>query len=106
MSEQRLPEVSSANPTDGDDHTYYIDDSLTVMGHLTACNKCGRKILVEMALIGSQHHVGLTATCGECLMISEELRNEHPQIAAKIDRWLHEERIQNVNEQTRRGNVS
>ncbi|HTU19642.1 MAG TPA: hypothetical protein VMG10_16395 [Gemmataceae bacterium] len=88
MSEQPLPDAPSGNATDGDDHTYYIDDSLTVMGQLTACNKCGRTILVEMALIGVQHHVGLTATCGECLMIPQQFRKEHPQIAAKIDRWL------------------
>jgi len=88
MSEQPLRDVPPAKATDEDDPTYYIDDALTIMGHLTACNKCGRKILVEMALIGAQHHVGLTATCGECLMLPEQLRKEYPRIAAKIDRWL------------------
>lgn len=73
------------------DETYHIpgaNDRLAVRGHLTACRKCGRKILVEMGLIGSTHHVGVTATCGECLMLSEQLRKEQPEIASKVERWL------------------
>ena len=70
--------------------TYYIDGDFTVVGHLTACSKCGRKMLVEMALIGSQHHVGVTVVCGNCLVVTEEFRKEHPKIVSTIENWLHE----------------
>jgi hypothetical protein len=55
------------------DETYYIDgdQGLAVLGYLTACHKCGRKILVEMGLIGVPHHTGVSVTCGECLVLSE-----------------------------------
>ena len=73
---------------DEQDDTYYIDDDFTVMGHLTACKKCGRKMLVEMALIGAQHHLGVTVTCGACLVVPEQFREEYPEIVSKIERWL------------------
>lgn len=70
--------------------TYYFDgeDGLNVMGHLTTCHKCGRKILVEMGLIGVPHHTGLSVTCGDCLVLSKRFRKKHPKIAAKIESWL------------------
>jgi hypothetical protein len=72
------------------DDTYTIDTDhgLAVRGHLTACHKCGRKILVEMGLIGVPHHTGVSATCGECLVLSEQFRKEQPEIVSKIESWL------------------
>ena len=76
-----------ADAVDGD--TYYIANDLTVMGHMTACHKCGRKMVVEMALIGVPHHLGVTVTCGDCLVVTEQFRKEHPEVASQIERWLH-----------------
>jgi len=72
------------------DDTYSIegDHGLTVLGHLTACHKCGRKILVEMGLIGVPHHTGISVTCGECLVLSKRFHKEQPEIVAKIESWL------------------
>lgn len=72
------------------DDTYYIDGDhgLAVQGHLTACHRCGRKILVEMGLIGVPHHTGVSVTCGECLVLSEQFRKEQPEILSKIEGWL------------------
>jgi hypothetical protein len=76
--------------TDKTDDTYLIngDHGMTVMGHLTACHKCGRKILVEMGLFGVPHHTGLSVTCGECLVLSEQFCEEQPEIVSKIESWL------------------
>jgi hypothetical protein len=74
------------------DETYYLprtNNSLAVRGYLTACRKCGRKVLVEMSMIGSTHHVGVAVTCGECLILSDQLRKEQPEIVSKIESWLH-----------------
>lgn len=61
-----------------------------VMGHLTACRKCGRKVLVELALIGTPHHIAVMVNCGECLEEpSERIRKEHPEILAQVEKWLH-----------------
>jgi hypothetical protein len=73
------------------DETYRIpgtNGSLPVMGRLTACHKCGRKVLVEMGLIGVPHHVGLSVTCGECIVPTEQMRKEHPEIVSKVENWL------------------
>lgn len=90
MSEKAREEERPDNMADevaGD--TYYIDNDLTVMGHLTACHKCGRKMVVELPLIGVPHHLGVTVTCGECLVMTDEFRKEHPKIASKVEDWLH-----------------
>ena len=88
MSEIERQDERLESPTDESDDTYYIEDDLTTVGHLTACNKCGHKILIEMALIGSQHHVGVTATCGDCLVVPEQFRKEHPEAVSKVEKWL------------------
>ncbi len=71
--------------------TYHLpgtSGSLPVMGHLTACHKCGRKVLVEMGLIGTPHHIGVSVTCGECLVVSEQFRKEQPEVLSKLESWL------------------
>jgi len=72
------------------DNTYFLDGDhgLAVLGQLTACSKCGRKILVEMGLIGVPHHTSISVTCGECLVLSKKFRKQQPEIVSKIERWL------------------
>lgn len=57
---------------------------------LKACRKCGRKILVEMGLIGSPHHSWIMATCAECVQtpINDAFKEKHPGAAAEIEKWL------------------
>jgi hypothetical protein len=76
------------------EETYYIGgdlyqggNTLPEMGHLTQCSKCKRKILVAMALIGSIHHAGLAATCADCLELTPEFKEKHPDVAEKIEKW-------------------
>jgi hypothetical protein len=110
MSEKSGPASEPDVMADEADDTYSLQGDLDVMGHLTACRQCGRKILVEMALIGVPHHVGISATCGECLVLSEQFRKEHPRIIAKIEKWLHDVQVhqqgQSVKDQTQRGAAS
>ena len=56
----------------------------------TACHKCGRKILVEMGLIGVPHHPLLMVTCAECVQIpiNDSFREKNPEAAMEIERWL------------------
>ena len=55
-----------------------------------ACPKCGRKILVEMGLIGVQHHSLIMVTCAECLQVplAEAFRERRPEAVAEIEKWL------------------
>jgi len=40
---------------------------LPVVGSLKECGTCGRKILIERGLIGTDHTVNNIVTCWECL---------------------------------------
>ena len=55
-----------------------------------ACSKCGRRILVEMGLIGVPHHSWVMVTCAECLQVpvAEAFRERRPDAAAEIEKWL------------------
>jgi hypothetical protein len=90
MTEKPGTDAEPDIATDEADDTYYIEGDLDVMGHLTACQKCGRKLVVELALIGVPHHVGVYVTCGNCLVLPGQFRKEQPAISAKIDGWLHD----------------
>lgn len=60
------------------------------MGHLLKCHKCEKKILVSLGLIGTPHHIGISATCAECLEIDKDFCKEHPKIANRLDNWKNE----------------
>ena len=45
-----------------------------MIGQLEVCPKCGRKILVERALIGTNHTTLTLVTCWDCL--TEEGRSK------------------------------
>lgn len=51
------------------------------------CRKCGRKILVEIILIGASHNADILVICAECLTISPGYREQHPTEAAEIEAW-------------------
>ena len=52
-------------------------ENIPVVGSLCECPKCNRKVLVEQALIGINHCIGIFVVCWECL--SEEKRKEISQ---------------------------
>jgi hypothetical protein len=73
-----------------DKETFYIPnagDGVSLVGHKTKCNKCGRKILIQLPLFGAPHHFDALATCGECLELDEAWKKEHPEVAADLIDW-------------------
>jgi hypothetical protein len=61
------------------------------------CSKCGRKILVEIALCGTNHNLSVIATCADCLKshwneVPEEFLKERKQEAKDIKAWVNDER--------------
>ena len=69
------------------DRGYYIEGEFDVVGSFLKCPKCGKKILVEVALCGTNHNVGITVICAECVIIVEEFRLSHPEQTAAIEKW-------------------
>lgn len=69
--------------------TYFVQssDGASLHGHMLQCGVCGRKILLEMVVNGTQHHSGETVTCAECLHINKEFGDKHPEIVARIEEW-------------------
>ena len=61
--------------------------------HKLKCSKCGRKILVEIGLIGVSHNAIVSVTCAECLKkvkLPDIFKKRHAEAAADIERWLEE----------------
>jgi len=61
--------------------------------HKLECPECGRKILVERFLVGTNHTIRVGVICAECLHkkgLSEEFREKNPRGAEDIERWLEE----------------
>jgi len=51
--------------------------------------KCGRKILVEIGLVGVSHNASVSATCGECVgPVYEEFESAQPKAATDIEEWI------------------
>jgi hypothetical protein len=72
-------------------NTYYIDGQIPMVGNMLCCQKCGRKILVEIAMCGVSHNLSnlsIAATCGECLRLGEAFKQSYPSQAEKIEKWL------------------
>jgi hypothetical protein len=61
--------------------------------HKLKCSKCGRKILVEIGLIGVSHNAVVRVTCAECLKkakLSDVFKKCYTETADDIERWLEE----------------
>jgi hypothetical protein len=69
--------------------TFYIKGKNPVMGHLATC-VCGRKIVVQLPLIGVPHHRDAYVTCLECMVVDPKFRENNPEIAAQIDGWKND----------------
>ena len=75
--------------------SYYIrnrDGSFgcDVSGHFLKCNKCGRKILVEIGLFGISHNASIQATCVECVEINETFKKDYPAHATMIEQMARD----------------
>ena len=66
--------------------TYFIDGQFGIMGYMLQCRKCGRKIVVETVLNGTNHNLAVHVTCAECMEIDEE----HPEIIKQVADFLKE----------------
>lgn len=60
---------------------------LPVVGALPKCSVCKRKILVERALIGTNHTSGIFVTCWDCLT---EEQKEKAEEQYKLKNYLKE----------------
>lgn len=70
--------------------TYAIDgpDGYSLHGTMLECKVCKRKVLLELFVNGTKHHLSETVICAECLHINEEFRDEHPEIVEQIEEWM------------------
>jgi hypothetical protein len=70
---------------------YYIpateEAPFAAMGEFLSCRHCKRKILVEMGINGTIHHMGTSAVCADCLVIREEFRQKFPDVTRQIEEW-------------------
>lgn len=68
---------------------YFIENEsgINSMGHLCQCTKCGRKIAIDLPLIGTRHHMDPMVNCGECIDLKAVDKN-FPDIARKMKNWL------------------
>ena len=56
------------------------------------CQQCGKKILVERVLIGSDHTSDVLVTCLDCLMkkgLNENYKKMNPNFAKDIEDWYN-----------------
>ena len=73
-----------------DKDTFYIPDAgdgVSLVGHKTKCNKCERKVLVQLPMFGAPHHLDVLVTCMECLELDEGWKKEHPEVAGDLIDW-------------------
>ena len=53
--------------------------------HLSQCNKCGRKVILQNVLIGTNHTIAITCVCAECMLVDKTFAKNNPEIAQKIE---------------------
>lgn len=61
--------------------------------HKLKCNKCGKKILVEIHQFGISHIASTVVTCAKCIVfnkISDEFKKEHPDVINDLKKWIKE----------------
>lgn len=58
--------------------------------HKLECTECGRKVLVERHVNGSDHCLRVSVTCAACvkLPLPEGFVSDAPEAAAHITEWL------------------
>lgn len=63
---------------------------MSYINYKRSCSTCGRKLLIEINLNGSNHNLSVNATCGECIK-PEELNlfeETWPREAKAIREWI------------------
>ncbi len=58
----------------------------SIMGHLTKCQKCGRKMIIEVGQAGVNHDTNIWVTCAECTKLEDEFRVKFPKVAEFIEK--------------------
>lgn len=59
-----------------------------IIAHVQSCPACKRKILIEQAINGSNHTVGMNAVCVSCLTEAEieEVKKHYPDLDIESQR--------------------
>jgi len=72
--------------------TFYIDNvsnmpswPIGLLGYLLACPKCGKKIIVETTLNGSNHNMSMSAICADCWELNESFKQKFPDKSQEIE---------------------
>lgn len=55
--------------------------------HLSQCNKCGKRIILQNILMGTNHSTAITCICAECMIVNEKFAEENPEIAKRIKEY-------------------
>ena len=58
-----------------------------IIGYCLQCKKCHKKIMIELTMIGTSHHLSPVITCAECVSLTEEFQQKHPDITQQIKDW-------------------
>lgn len=69
--------------------SYYIpakNGFQAVAGYLSEC-KCGKKFIVQMAINGTIHNSHPAVNCIDCMVVSPQFAQDHPDVAAQIAEW-------------------
>lgn len=48
---------------------------------------CGKEILVQILVSGSNHNLSVKPVCKECVKLTDEYKKEHPELAKEIENW-------------------
>lgn len=76
------------------EETYYIPGSpFGVIGYKVKCRTCGRGVVVECVLNGTNHNISVGVTCLECVKLTEESRERLPEVSKTLDRWVAENAV-------------
>ena len=56
----------------------------------TACGVCKRPLLIEQWINGSNHTIGITVVCADCIVLPflASFEKEHQKEAAEIRKWI------------------
>ncbi|MCK9458156.1 MAG: hypothetical protein M0R80_00570 [Proteobacteria bacterium] len=67
--------------------SYYIpapEGGFACQGYLLTCSKCGKKIIVETVINGTNHNVSVMAICADCVELNNKFKEGQPELAKEI----------------------
>ena len=70
-----------------------VIERMPIATYYTKCGICGKKILVQILLMGTNHNACVSTTCGSCLKengINAQYKKKDPEEAQKIEAWVED----------------